>query len=231
MISVRGVWAWWSTVEGRRDSVGAWAVYVEFDDVDADELVCDQLTERLTAAFPDGGVSVGRERHRGGRLSVQVAVDVPDALGARAWRRALNDAVEEATRALRAMNRPTGVVDAQVTRWDEFERRLVQPVVPELITLSEAARLAGVSQQRMSQVAEDNPAFPPVVVAGTTLRVKRAVEGFLASWERRPGRRWPASSATPDAPAPHADEPVDGEPARSRRGSSGDRGGARPATP
>lgn len=173
-----------------------WAVYVEFDDTEADEQTCESLTERLVAVFPDGGVSVGLERHRGGRLSVQVAAAAPDRQGARGWRRALTDVTDAATRALRDLERPTEVVDVQVTRWDEFERRLLQPVVPELITLAEAARLAGVSQQRMSQVAEDNPAFPPVAVLGTTLRVKRAVEAFLAGWERRPGRRWPTSSST-----------------------------------
>lgn len=173
-----------------------WAVYVEFDDTEADEQTCQSLTERLAEVFPDGGVSVGLERHRGGRLSIQVASAAPDRQGARGWRRALTDVTDAATQALRDLERPTEVVDVQVTRWDEFERRLLQPVVPELITLAEAARLAGVSQQRMSQVADDNPAFPPAAVLGTTLRVKRAVEAFLAGWERRPGRRWPTSSST-----------------------------------
>ena len=178
-----------SEARGGETRVSTWAVYVEFDGANADEQACEQLTEQLVPVFPDGGVSVGLERQRGGRLSVQVAVDVPDGLGARAWRRALNDVAEAATRGLRALGRSAEVIDVQVTQWEEFQRRLLQPVVPEMITLSDVARLAGVSQQRMSQVADDNPDFPPVVVPGTTLRVRRAVEAFLAGWERRPGRR------------------------------------------
>jgi predicted XRE-type DNA-binding protein len=72
-------------------------------------------------------------------------------------------------------------------------------VTLELLSSAQVAERLGVSRRRVNALAAArSSAFPaPAVVAGG-VRLWRAgdVERFAASWDRRPGRRWPARSSS-----------------------------------
>lgn len=71
----------------------------------------------------------------------------------------------------------------------EYDRRLAEPLVPQLVGYAEIAQMAGVSRQRARELA-DLVGFPPVAVethAGP-LRARSQVEGWLSRWERKRGR-------------------------------------------
>lgn len=72
---------------------------------------------------------------------------------------------------------------------DEIERRLTEPVIPDLVGYIEIADMLGVSRQRARQLA-DAAGFPPAVVttASGPLRVRAAVEEWAKTWRRQGGR-------------------------------------------
>lgn len=61
--------------------------------------------------------------------------------------------------------------------------------IPDLVGYSEIAELAGVSRQRAREIAHlEGFPVPVVETAAGPLRVKEAVESWLKSWDRKPGR-------------------------------------------
>lgn len=94
--------------------------------------------------------------------------------------------------AVKAVEAATGAraIAAEVLPTHEFDRRQEIPTIPDLVGLSEIARMADVSRQRAAQLTALE-GFPPAVVtvgSGGGLRVKSQVDLWLRAWERKPGR-------------------------------------------
>jgi hypothetical protein len=81
------------------------------------------------------------------------------------------------------------VVAAEALTVEEAERRLAEPTFPDVVGITEVARILGVSRQRASAL-QRNRAFPaPVALLASGPIWRRADLGrFLESWSRRPGR-------------------------------------------
>jgi hypothetical protein len=72
---------------------------------------------------------------------------------------------------------------------DVAEARALAPSIPELVGYAEIAEMFGVTRQRARQLV-DLPGFPAAVVETTAgpLRVRRQVEVWGQTWERKSGR-------------------------------------------
>ena len=71
-----------------------------------------------------------------------------------------------------------------------YTAHTVKPGMPGVVTISEAAPILGVSQQRASQLAADDPAFPAPVNPGREPRLydEQAMRAYAAARPRKPGR-------------------------------------------
>lgn len=143
-----------------------------------DELVA--LVERL---HPFGG-AIGTEKPAAGpglpeTWSAVISVE------AGTLRQAIAAALQEVEQA--TGEKATAV---EVLQSDEFDRRAMQPSIPELVGYAEIAEMAGITRQRAREIAETRIGFPAAVVetASGPLRVRNQVERWLETWDRRPGR-------------------------------------------
>lgn len=78
----------------------------------------------------------------------------------------------------------------------QLERELAEPLVPDLVGVSEAAQILGVARQRIGQLAQDHDDFPAPVasIAAGPIYTRIAIEAFGRRWERkRTGRPRKAS--------------------------------------
>ncbi len=71
----------------------------------------------------------------------------------------------------------------------EQEAELGAPSFPSLVGVSEAARMLGVSKQRLAQLAA-RPDFPEPMVdlASGPVWLTSGIRGFERRWPRKPGR-------------------------------------------
>lgn len=92
----------------------------------------------------------------------------------------------------------TKAVGIEALTHDEIERRLTEPVIPDLVGYAEIAGMLGVSRARARQLAELE-GFPPAVVTTATgpLRVRAAVEEWAKTRRTHAGR--PRKSETAEA--------------------------------
>lgn len=78
----------------------------------------------------------------------------------------------------------------EILTTEEFERQLNIPRIPDLVGLADIAEILGVSRQRAAELSAAAN-FPPAVAhtkAAGPLRVRRQVEVWASTWERKPGR-------------------------------------------
>jgi hypothetical protein len=82
------------------------------------------------------------------------------------------------------------VVSARAIDEARSEAELEEPNFPQLLGVHELAEHLGVSRQRASQLGQ-SPTFPtPIVRLGSgPIWLEAAVLRYVASWQRRPGRR------------------------------------------
>lgn len=145
---------------------GALAEDVEFDVLDA--------LRKYKALF-----TVSRDRLTGGiSLSLQA--------------HSAQEAVASLTDVLQPVHALLGGLHvSKIDVMDEQTRQTMSdtPTFPELVGYVEIAQMADVSRQRARQIAalEGFP-VPVVETAAGPLRVKTAVEDWLMSWSRSPGR-------------------------------------------
>lgn len=98
------------------------------------------------------------------------------------------------------------VVRMEVMTVAEQEAELGTPSFPALVGVSEAARMLGISKQRLAQLAA-RPDFPEPMVelASGPVWLTSSIRGFERRWPRKPGRpakRQPTNgSRTPAAPS------------------------------
>ncbi len=82
-------------------------------------------------------------------------------------------------------------VRVEAMREDVLEEENARPNYPDLVSGAEAARILGVSRQRLHTLAAQHPGFPrPMYELGVgKIWLRAAIEAFDQRWERRPG--WP----------------------------------------
>ena len=100
------------------------------------------------------------------------------------------EAAQEASRLVSdATTGPITITGLEVITEQEADRRLGEPVFPEVVSFSEIGQMAGVSRQRARQFS-DNPSFPrPVITTGQgPLYGLHAVQRWLGTRNTRPGR-------------------------------------------
>lgn len=160
------------------------------NNVFADWYVC--ITFSATTELPDNvGVDIAE------RLADYHAVPAVGSLGG-----TLNITIE-AENAFAATNIVPRVMDAisnlthtvditgvEVRSEEEMDKYLDSMEFPELVGLTEIAEMAGVSRQRANTLVKQQTFPVPIVtVAAGQFRLKAAVENWLSTWERKPGRR------------------------------------------
>ena len=103
-------------------------------------------------------------------------------------------AIEQAMKLVRA-----AATEAQLPRWsahsvealtyEEQDRQLAEPVLPELLGTAELAQMLGVSKTRVGQL-RDHDLFPhPVAqLASGPVYTLPSVSRFADNWKRSPGR-------------------------------------------
>ena len=115
------------------------------------------------------------------RLSVEAAND----------RAAIGKAKHATIRVLRktGFTHPVEFVRVEAETAEDLNRRLREPNFPELCGVSEAARILGISKQRVSQLVSSR-AFPRPIVRLEATPVWRcsAILRFADAWERKSGR-------------------------------------------
>ncbi len=99
-----------------------------------------------------------------------------------------DQALTQALSRVRALT-PAALVSAQVMTVAEADRRLADPAFPELVGVSEVARLLGVTRQRASAL-QTNQAFPAPVatLASGPIWRRSDLTSFEDSWARQVGR-------------------------------------------
>lgn len=151
-----------------------WQTHVEFVGPITDDDAFDVME-----SLGRYGASVSVERdHSGGAVTLSVEAA------------SLVEAAGEASRLVSdATPHPITIVGLEVITEEEADRRLGEPVFPEVVSFSEIGQMAGVSRQRARQFS-DNPSFPrPVITTGQgPLYGLHAVERWLENRNTRPGR-------------------------------------------
>jgi hypothetical protein len=147
-------------------------------DVDVDPEVLPDLVDQLAE---HGGAVSAKGRELG--VTLTASGDI--------YADALVDGRRSLERARKAAGcPPLTIVAAEALTVEEADRRLAEPVIPELVGAVEAAEILNVSRQRVHQLAAEHGSFPvPVVVTKTaSLWTRASVEAFNRSWTRKPGR-------------------------------------------
>jgi hypothetical protein len=81
-------------------------------------------------------------------------------------------------------------VELEVKTEALLDAELSKPTFPEVVGATEAARMLGVSRQRLYQLAERDDFPPPMVqLAAGPVWLTDSIRAFERSWDRRPGRR------------------------------------------
>lgn len=155
-------------------STHTWYVDIDFthagmaEDIEFD--VLEQLAEYAAV------ISVAADRNH---ASVSLSIEATGAL----------EAATGARKAVEAVISEIDVTAIEVTSEEVRKARVFEPSIPELVGYAEIAEIAGVSRTRARELAE-KPDFPSAVVetAAGPLRIKEAVEAWVAGWDRTPGR-------------------------------------------
>ncbi|MGA5304614.1 hypothetical protein ACPCHT_32215 [Nucisporomicrobium flavum] len=136
--------------------------------------------------------------HEHGNLDVQLTVTAGNLL------KAITEAAHAVRKAVAVVGLTGGdIVEAEAMTWDEFDRRLDAPQVPELWSVAEAAKHLGVSNQRINQLVHSYPEALPAVVKlsgdrGPRLWLADTWRRF-AKTDRHAGRRSSTSKIAKDA--------------------------------
>lgn len=159
-------------------TAGTWYADVSF--ITSTPITIDEaeaITEHL--APYSGAVSINPD---GGAGSISIALDADSAV----------DASQVAARiAAESFDGygPLDVIKLDVRSEAQMEEEIATPVIPELVGYAEIAALAGVSRQRARQFA-NIAGFPEPVVetASGPLRLRAAIDAWLARRNTQPGR-------------------------------------------
>jgi len=119
--------------------------------------VMDAHVERLRASLSSLHAAIGQDKNS--NLEVHLTIAHATLLGA------VTEASRTVTDALKdAGLKGSEVLEVEAMSWDEFDRRLDEPQVPELWSVTEAAQHLGVTNQRINQLLTAYPEALPAVV-------------------------------------------------------------------
>jgi hypothetical protein len=122
------------------------------------------------------------------------------------------DALEAMIEGQRIFHQYVGKVDLpswpitriEVMTWDEHDRELEEPLVPELVGVAEIAQIIDVTRQRASKLAHQHGFPAPVAeLKSGPVWTRTSLNRFVEEWARRPGR--PSATLT----VTHADGSID----------------------
>ncbi|GEM_PF-2919820 len=82
------------------------------------------------------------------------------------------------------------VTGFSVTTWEKFEENSSKPLIPELVSIAEAAELAGISRQRAHQLYKAGKDFPSIVqeTKQGPLVLRSAAEYWAKTRNKKSGR-------------------------------------------
>jgi hypothetical protein len=160
----------------------------------------DEQTEALYQNLDAYSPAIGMTRH--GTLEFQLAVTAAALLDATTT---ANQAVQDACASAGLLD--TAIVEMEALTWDEFDRRLDLPQVPELWSVSEAAEHLGVTNQRINQLVH---AYPKALPAVVKLAGDRGPRLWLADTWRRFAKTGRQSGRPRSAAATSKDSAVTG---------------------
>jgi len=162
-------------------SIMDWTVKIEAaGDLAAEQVDLDRI-DALRAALVDHSAAASTANRRYG---IQLDIDATTA----------ERAAEAALKAFRLAAERSGLPDWPVVRVDvmtveDQEAALGEPTFPDLVGVTEAARLLRVSRQRLDQLRGSSDFPKPIVrLAAGPVWLRSSVEGFERRWDRRPGR-------------------------------------------
>jgi hypothetical protein len=162
-----------------------WQASVEWTAVNPPGAAVEDVMDDLTDALASRGGAIGYTGATG-TYSATLTID------AATLRQASSVALSAATAAAGAAGQARVVHQAvEVVTDAEADRRLLAPVVPEVVDTRDAAGILGVTRQRAQQLATTDPRFPVPVftVGGAPVWVRAAVEAYAAVRDPKPGRR------------------------------------------
>jgi hypothetical protein len=155
-----------------------WTVHVE---AAGDGVVEAEMLDQLVDELADCHAAVNGGN---GRYGAQFDVFGPDADAA------VRGALDIWVTAVEQVGLPAWpVVRVEAMTVAEQEAELGRPGFPALVGVSEAARMLGVSKQRLAQLAS-RPEFPEpmVTLASGPVWLTSGIRGFERRWPRKPGR-------------------------------------------
>jgi predicted DNA-binding transcriptional regulator AlpA len=143
----------------------------------------EALLDSLLDALPtDAALSFAREDRE---ISATVRIDAADVYSASGLG---GNVLSEAMRAV-------GVelfrdLEVHSLDWDLHEQRLAVSNLPDLVSAPDVGEILGVSRQRVHQLLNENPSFPPPILrlGSGPLWLRPTIEAFERSWTRKPGR-------------------------------------------
>lgn len=158
-----------------------WTVKIEAaGDLAAEQVDLDRI-DALRAALVDHSAAASTANRRYG---IQLDIDATTA----------ERAAEAALKAFRLAAERSGlpvwpVVRVDVMTVEDQEAALGEPTFPDLVGVTEAARLLRVSRQRLDQLRGSSDFPKPIVrLAAGPVWLRSSIEGFDRRWDRRPGR-------------------------------------------
>lgn len=155
----------------------AWTVYVELAARDTADSMIEELCESLADCDPAVGIAPN------GNLSARVWVDTGTA------RQAVDVALKEVTAAAKTVGIEQIIVGVELLTEEELDRRNAEPIVPDLVGVSEIAEMLGVGRQRAAQLTQrDDFPSPVAQLKAGPVFLKGQVRGFEARWDRHGGR-------------------------------------------
>jgi hypothetical protein len=164
-----------------------WSAYIEAASDKAENPVEVEQLEQLADLLEPFSASVGGGGdHYSARLSVDAEME----------RLAAEQALTNfATARDKVGLPPWPVVHLDMMTEDRLDAELARPPFPDVVGVAEAAKLLGVSKQRLLQLTErdDFPA-PMVRLAAGPVWLAASIRAFDKRWSRKPGR--PARSKT-----------------------------------
>jgi len=169
-----------------------WSVYIGVAGGDTGDAVTVEQLERFTDLLEPFSASVGGGgNHYSARLSVDVTPD----------QSASNVAVEEFAKARDDAGLPAWpLVHLDMMTEEQLDAEPATPTFPDVAGVTEAAKMLGVSKQRLIQLT-DRPDFPAPMVrlAAGPVWLRSSIEAFERRWPRKPGR--PAKPTKPRQPS------------------------------
>jgi hypothetical protein len=158
-----------------------WSVLIEMAGDDTQDAVTVEQLEELADRLEPLSASVGGGgNHYSARLSVDV---IPDQL-------ASDVALAEFTKARDEAGLPAWpLVHLEMMTEERLDAELAKPTFPDVVGVAEAAKMLGVSKQRLIQLT-DRPDFPTPMVrlAAGPVWLRSSIRAFARRWPRKPGR-------------------------------------------